>query len=59
MRSTGHDLGRAINKAFDLRLRGDYKEQVVLTREQVQPYLGYAQEFMDAVREHLKERHLI
>jgi uncharacterized protein len=53
------DLGRAVNKAFDLRLRGDYKEQVVLTSEQVEPYLGYARDFMDAVRNHLKERGLI
>lgn len=33
------DLGKAVNKAFDLRQRGDYREEVVLTREQVRPFL--------------------
>ena len=59
MRFAGHDLGRAIYKAFDLRLRGDYKEQVVLTQEQVQPYLSYGRSFVDVVQKYLKERGLI
>ena len=49
------DLGRAINKAFDLRQRGDYREEVVLTREQVSPYLDWANEFLVAIREYLKQ----
>jgi len=49
------DLGRALNKAFDLRQRGDYREEVVLTREQVAPFLNRAKEFVDFVRVFLKE----
>jgi hypothetical protein len=47
------DLGRAVNKAFDLRQRGDYREEVILTREQVAPFLDWAKEFIDAVRVYL------
>ena len=54
-----HDLGRAINKAFDMRQRGDYREHVILTRELVAPLLDQAREFIDAVRNHLKEAGLI
>ena len=50
-----NDLGRAINKAFDLRQRGDYREQVVLTREQVEPFLNWARNFIDSVKNYLKE----
>lgn len=53
------DIGRAVNKAFDLRIRGDYKEQVVLTREQVEPYIGHARGCTEAVRNLLIERGLI
>jgi uncharacterized protein (UPF0332 family) len=53
------DLGRAVNKAFDLRIRGDYKEQVLLTREQVEPYIGHARNCTDAVRKLLMQRGLI
>ena len=49
------DLGRAVNKAFDLRQRGDYREQIVLTHEQVAPSLDWARKFMDSVREYLKD----
>ena len=47
------DLGRSVNKAFDLRIRGDYREQIALTREQVEPYLGQARSFIGAVRNNL------
>jgi len=53
------EVGRAVNKAFDLRLRGDYKEQAVLSREQVEPYIGHARLCTDAIRKLLKERGLI
>lgn len=53
------DVGRAVNKAFDLRLRGDSKEQVFLTREQVEPYLGHARLCIDSVRKLLQGRGLI
>lgn len=47
------DLGRAVNKAFDLRQRGDYREEVDLKREIVEPYLDQARKFIDAVKNHL------
>lgn len=49
------DLGRAINKAFDLRQRGDYREDVILTREQVSPYLDWAHEFLSASTQLLRK----
>jgi uncharacterized protein (UPF0332 family) len=47
------DLGRSVNKAFDLRIRGDYREQIALTMEQVEPYLEQAKNFIGAVRSYL------
>ena len=47
------ELGRTVNKAFDLRIRGDYREQVSLTMEQVAPFLDQAKDFIGAVREYL------
>jgi uncharacterized protein (UPF0332 family) len=47
------DHGRSVNKAFDLRIRGDYREQIALTMEQVEPYLEQAKNFIGAVRNHL------
>jgi len=48
------ELGRAVNKAFDMRIRGDYREQVILTREQVAPFIDQAEKFIAAVRGYLK-----
>ena len=48
------DLGRAVNKAFDLRQRGDYREQIVLTHEQVAPFLDWSRKFIDSVKHYLK-----
>jgi hypothetical protein len=48
-------VGRAINKAFDLRQRADYREEVVLTREQVEPFLTSAKEFIESVSTYLRE----
>ena len=48
------DLGRSVNKAFDLRIRGDYREQIDLTREQVEPFLDKAKNFITEVREYLQ-----
>lgn len=49
----GKDLGRAVNKAFDLRQRGDYREEVDLRREMVEPFLGQARKFINDVKNHL------
>jgi uncharacterized protein (UPF0332 family) len=53
------ELGRAVNRAFDLRQRGDYREQAELTHEQVAPFLDWAQRFIDTVETHLKDTGLI
>lgn len=53
------DLGRAVNRAFDLRQRGDYREQAELAREEVAPFLDWAQRFIDSVKNHLKDTGLI
>ncbi len=46
-------MGRAINKAFELRQRGDYREFAALIPEQVRPFLAEAEEFIAQVRAHL------
>jgi uncharacterized protein (UPF0332 family) len=48
------DVGRAINRAFDLRQRGDYREYVTLSREQTEPFLFEARRFIDTVQNYLK-----
>jgi hypothetical protein len=48
------DIGRAVNKAFDVRQRGDYREQVIYTREQVEPFIDWAGKLIDAVKDFLK-----
>ncbi len=50
------EIGRALNKAFDLRQRGDYREQVELTYEQVEPFLKSAREVIELVTEYLRGR---
>jgi len=47
------ELGRAVNKAFDLRIRGDYREKVSLTKEQVAPFIDIAKKFVDTVKDYL------
>ena len=48
------DLGRAVNKAFDLRQRADYREHTVISRDQVAPFLNEARGFLNAAKGHLK-----
>ena len=48
------DIGRAVNKAFDVRQRGDYREQVIYTREQVVPLIDWAGKLIAAVKYFLK-----
>ena len=48
------DIGRAVNKAFDIRQRGDYREEIALTPEQVEPYLDWARKFIDTVKKYLR-----
>lgn len=48
------ELGRAVNKAFDIRQRADYREQFELTREQVAPFIDWATKFIYSVKDYLK-----
>lgn len=50
------NLGRSLNKAFELRQRGDYREYVELTHKQVEPFISEARVFIQAVKEHLSRR---
>ena len=49
------DLGRALNKAFELRLREDYREFMPLTIEQVVPFIDKSSEIIEAIKEYLKK----
>ena len=49
-------LGRAINKAFELRQRGDYREYADLTLEQVGPFLEEGRQFLQGVSRYLHEK---
>ena len=49
-------LGRGVNKAFDLRQRCDYREQVNLTADQAEPFLDWARKLIDSVKKYLKSR---
>ena len=48
------DLGRSINKAFELRQRGDYREYINLSYEQVEPFISEAEVFIKAIKNYLK-----
>jgi len=49
------ELGRSINSAFELRQRGDYREYIELSYEQVSPFIKKAREFIGQVRASLEE----
>lgn len=46
-------MGRSLNKAFELRQRGDYREYFELTRDQVEPILTDATQFVISIRTYL------
>ena len=48
------EMGRAINKAFELRQREDYREYTILTHQDVEPYIDSSKDFIKYVREHLE-----
>jgi len=50
------DIGRAINRAFELRQQGDYRENVELTLEQVKPLIESASIFLEMVKTYLQEK---
>jgi uncharacterized protein (UPF0332 family) len=47
------NLGLQLNKVFELRQRGDYREYVELTAEQVRPHIQGAETFLAAVKSQL------
>ena len=50
------DIGRSVNKAFDIRQRSDYREQISLNPDQVEPYIDWADRLIQSVRDILKNR---
>lgn len=48
-------LGIAINRAFDIRQRGDYKEVIILDKEQISNLIEQASIFIETVERYLKE----
>jgi hypothetical protein len=50
------DIGRSVNKAFDIRQRCDYREQISLDPYQVEPFIDWADKLIDSVRDLLKSR---
>jgi len=48
-------MGRSLNEAFELRQRGDYREYFEFTRDQVEPLLDKAAEFVASVGTYLDE----
>ena len=52
-----NDMGRWINKAFELRQTEDYREYSELTAGEVEPYLDYTRIFIEKVEEYLLEKH--
>ena len=45
-----------MNKSFDIRQRGDYREQISLEPYQVEPFIDWADRLIDSVRDLLKCR---
>lgn len=50
------NIGRSINKAFELRQRGDYREYIDLSYEQVEPFIGDAEAFIKAIKDYLNHK---
>lgn len=49
------ELGRSINKAFELRQEGDYREFVKLEYEEVVPFIEKANVFLQTVKDYLEK----
>ncbi len=46
-------LGRAINTAFELRQRGDYREYIELSYEDVEPFIASTEAFIKATENYI------
>ena len=49
------ELGRIINKAFELRQRGDYREYAELSYEQAGPFVEQSKVFVERVKDYLEK----
>jgi uncharacterized protein (UPF0332 family) len=49
------EMGRWINKAFEMRQSGDYKEYSDLSHDQVAPYIEYARTFIRQIDDYLEK----
>jgi len=49
------ELGRSINRAFELRQSSDYREYADLTYEQVEPLIEEAKIFVQKIKEYLEK----
>ena len=47
------EMGRVINKAFDLRQRGDYREYEEMSYELVRPFVEQSRIFVEGVKDYL------
>ena len=52
-------LGRVYNKAFEYRQKFDYLDFAEPDVDLVESYLDQAREFIDAIRQYLKSKHLV
>jgi uncharacterized protein (UPF0332 family) len=50
------DIGYAINRAFEMRQQGDYRENVELTLEQVKPLIEAATCFLEMVKAYMQAK---
>lgn len=48
------ELGKILSKAFELRQRGDYREYIELTYEQVEPFIHKSREFIRQIEGYLQ-----
>lgn len=53
------ELGHSINKAFEMRQEGDYREYFELSYDQVEPFIEKATLFVQAVRNYLEKSSFI
>jgi len=53
------ELGRLINRAFELRQRGDYREYVEIQYKEVEPLIEKARVFIQAVEDYLEKNKFV
>ena len=50
------EFGRALRTAFGMRQKGDYANEILVTKEEAENVLKMAKKFVEEVEKHLKER---